>query len=316
MDQITFSEAEYRQKKHKTRRERFLEQMELLIPWKRLERKIRPHYPKNGRGRQPYPLSALLRIHCMQLFYNLSDPGMEDALYEIASMRRFAGLRLSDNLPDETTILHFRHLLERHNLGKKLFDEVNRYLKSKGLSVREGSIVDASIISAPTSTKNKARERDPQMHQTKKGNEWYFGMKMHIGVDYALGLIHSIATTSANVHDITQADQLLHGDECCIWGDAGYQGIEKREEHKDREVDWLIAMRPGKRQQLCEHSDEAEMETLKAQVRAKVEHPFRYIKRVFGYDKVRYRGLAKNTERLHVLAAFSNLMIGKKYLLA
>ncbi|MBL4820407.1 MAG: IS5 family transposase [Gammaproteobacteria bacterium] len=316
MSQISFSEAEYDQKRRKTRREKFLEQMDTLIPWKKLEKKIVRHYPKNGQGRQPYPLSTMLRIHCMQLFYNLSDPAMEDSLYEIESMRRFCGLRLSDRLPDETTILNFRHLLERHNLGKKLFDEINRHLSSQGLSLREGSIVDATIISAPRSTKNKEGARDPDMHQVKKGNEWYFGMKMHIGVDDALGLIHSVTTTSANVHDITQAGQLLHGEEERVWGDAGYVGIEKREEHEERDVDWFIALRPGKRRALLAKSDEAETEYIKAQVRAKVEHPFRYIKRVFGYDKVRYRGLEKNSERLHLLAAFTNLMIGKKYLLA
>jgi IS5 family transposase len=315
MDQISFSEAEYNQKRRKTRREKFLEQMDQLIPWKRLEKKIRPYYPKHGQGRQPYPLSTMLRVHCMQLFYNLSDPAMEDALYEIESMRRFAGLRLSDRLPDESTILNFRHLLERHNLGKKLFDAVNAHLKSEGLTLREGSIVDATIISAPTSTKNKTGERDPEMHQVKKGNEWYFGMKMHIGVDDALGLIHSVTTTAANVHDITQADQLLHGEEKRVWGDAGYQGVGKREEHEGREVDWFIAMRPGKRRQLPKRGVEAGTEFLKAQVRAKVEHPFRYIKRVFGYDKTRYRGLAKNEGRLHLLSAFTNLMIGKNYLL-
>lgn len=315
MNQLTFSEAEYNNKRRKTRREKFLEQMDQLIPWKRLEKKIKPYYPKNGQGRQPYPMSTMLRIHCMQLFYNLSDPAMEDALYEIESMRRFAGLRLSDRLPDETTILNFRHLLERHNLGKRLFDEVNRHLRSEGLTLREGSIVDATIIAASTSTKNKSGKRDPEMHQVKKGNEWHFGMKMHIGVDDALGLIHSVSTTAANAHDITQADQLLHGEEQRVWGDAGYRGIEKRPEHQDRDVDWHIAMRPGKRRQLPEGGFEAHAETLKAQVRAKVEHPFRYIKRVFGYDKVRYRGLEKNGERLHMLAAFTNLMVGKKYLL-
>jgi len=316
MNQLTFAEAEYNQKRRKTRREKFLEQMDVLIPWKQLEKKIKRHYPKNGNGRQPYPLPVMLRVHCMQLFYNLSDPAMEDALYEIESMRRFAGLRLSGKLPDETTILNFRHLLERHNLGKKLFDTVNNHLSDEGLTLRGGSIVDATIIAAPTSTKNKDGERDPEMHQTKKGNEWHFGMKMHIGVDDALGLIHSVSTTAANVHDITEADRLLHGEEERVWGDAGYQGISKREEHEDRDVDWFIAMRPGKRRSLAKNSDEAKTEFTKAQIRAKVEHPFRYIKRVFGYDKVRYRGLAKNTERLHLLAAFSNLMIGKKYLLA
>ena len=201
-------------------------------------------------------------------------------------------------------------------MGKKLFDQVNRHLASKGLALREGSIVDATIISAPSSTKNKSGQRDPEMHQTKKGNEWHFGMKLHIGVDDSLGLIHGLSTTAANAHDITQASQLLHGQEKRVWADAGYQGIEKRQEHQGRQVDWWIAMRPGKRRTLEQGSDAAETETIKAQVRAKVEHPFRYIKRVFGYDKVRYRGLAKNTERLYLLSAFTNLMTGKKYLLA
>lgn len=316
MSQLTFSDAEHDLKRRKTRREKFLEQMELLIPWKRLESKIQPFYPKNGRGRQPYPLSTMLRIHCMQLFYNLSDPAMEDALYEVASMRRFAGLNIANRLPDETTILNFRHLLEKHNLGQKLFAEINQYLNSEGFILKEGSIIDASIISAPSSTKNKRGKRDPEMHQTKKGNEWHFGMKMHIGVDDALGLIHSVSTTSANAHDITESAALLHGEEERVWADAGYQGVEKRDEHKDRKVDWWVAMRPGKRRQLEDGSYLATTELIKAQMRAKVEHPFRYIKRVFGYDKVRYKGLAKNTERLFLLSGFTNLLIVKKYLFA
>lgn len=252
----------------------------------------------------------------MQLFYNLSDPAMEDALYEVESMRRFAGLNIADRLPDETTILNFRRLLEKHNLGQKLFAEINQHLNSEGLILREGSIIDASIISAPSSTKNKSGKRDPEMHQTKKGNEWHFGMKMHIGVDDGLGMIHSLSTTAANAHDITESDSLLHGEEKRVWADAGYQGIEKRDEHKDKKVDWWVAMRPGKRRQLEKGSPLAETEFIKSQVRAKVEHPFRYVKRVFGYDKVRYRGLAKNTERLFLLSGFTNLLIGKKYLLA
>ena len=248
MDQITFSEAEYQTKKRKTRREIFLERMDKLIPWKQLEKKVARYYPKGQNGRPPYPLSAMLRVHCMQLFYNLSDPAMEDALYEIESMRRFAGLRLADRLPDETTILNFRHFLERHGLAKVLFKEVNKHLEKNGLMLREGSIVDATIISAPSSTKNKAGQRDPEMHQTKKGNEWHFGMKMHIGVDDTLGLIHSIETTAANVHDIVPTGKLLHGDEQRVFGDAGYLGIQKREEHKHRDnVSWFIAKRPGTR---------------------------------------------------------------------
>lgn len=306
MDQISFSEAEYSVKKRKTRREKFLEQMDSLIPWKRLEKKIQKHYPRAGKGRQPYPLSTMLRVHCMQLFYNLSDPAMEDALYEIESMRRFAGLHITGPLPDETTILKFRHLLEKHDLGKALFKEVNRYLGREGLMLKEGSIVDATIISAPTSTKNQDGKRDPEMHQTKKGNEWHFGMKMHIGVDESLGVIHSLETTAANEHDITQTKSLLHGEEECCWADAGYLGVDKREEFEGCEVEWFIAERPGKRKRLTGVA--AEFEKIKAQVRAKVEHPFRRVKQQFGYSKVRYRGLAKNTNRLHVLAALTNLL--------
>ena len=315
MSQLTFAEAEYENKKRKTRREVFLERMDGLMPWKAMEKKIAKHYPKGENGRPPYPLPVMLRVHCLQLFYNLSDPAMEDALYEIESMRRFAGLRLSDRLPDETTILNFRHLLEKHGLGEKLFKEINRHLAVQGLMLREGSIVDATIISAPSSTKNESGERDPEMHQTRKGNQWFFGMKMHIGVDDALGLIHSIATTSANEHDVTVTGQLLHGEEKRVWGDAGYIGVDKRPEHAKRPVDWHIAMRPGQRKELDPESCEAKAEKDKSSVRAKVEHPFYFIKQVFKYSKLRYRGLAKNSCRLHLLAAFSNLLIGRKYLM-
>ena len=313
MSQLTFAEAEYQNKKRKTRRELFLEKMDSLIPWAKLEKKLRKYYPKGENGNPPYPLPIMLRVHCLQLFYNLSDPAMEDALYEIESMRRFAGLRLSDRLPDESTILRFRHFLERHKLGKVIFDTVNAQLRQQGLIMREGTIVDATIIAAPSSTKNQDGERDPEMRQTKKGNEWHFGMKMHIGVDDRDGLIHSIETTAANVHDLTAADQLLHGEEQRVWGDAGYTGIHKRDAFKDRDVDWRIALRPGTRSKLADQLQEM-LEGIKASVRAKVEHPFRTIKQQFGYTKVRYRGLAKNTNRLYVLSAFTNLLRAEKYL--
>ena len=202
---MTFAELEYDSKKRRTRREIFLEKMEGLIPWQQLEDRIEPFYPKAGRGRRPYPLGVMLRVHCVQLFYNVSDPGMEDLLYEVESVRRFAGLRLSGSLPDETTILNFRHLLETQGLGMGLFEEINTYLASLGHRLKTGTIVDASIIDAPSSTKNRRGERDPEMHQTKKGNQWYFGMKAHIGVDAESGLAHSLATTAANAADVTQA---------------------------------------------------------------------------------------------------------------
>jgi transposase, IS5 family len=316
MDQITFSDLEYQHKKRKTRREKFLEKMELLIPWAQLEKKIRRHYPKAGRGRHPYPLSVMLRIHCMQLFYNVSDPAMEDLLYEIDSVRRFVGLKITGPIPDESTILKFRHLLESHDLGTKLFEVINQQLAAQGLMLKEGTIVDASIIAAPSSTKNQTGTRDPEMHQAKKGNQWHFGMKMHIGVDEELGLTHSLSTSAANVSDVTRAAELLHGDEQRVCGDSGYQGIDKRPEHQDREVEWKIAMRPGKRAVLNPRSRVARAERKKASVRAKVEHPFRYVKQVFGYAKVRYRGLHKNTQRLALLLGFTNLLIGDTYELA
>ena len=239
---------------------------------------------------------------------------MEDLLYEAESVRRFVDLRLSEALPDETTILNFRHLLERHNLGQGLFEEINAHLESQGLRLREGTIVDASIIEAPSSTKNRAKERDPEMHQAKKGNEWHFGMKIHIGVDADTGLVHSMSTTAANAHDITEAHSLLHGRGKVVWCDAGYPGVHKRDENLGREVDWQVAMRPGKRRKLDSGGEEALAEKLKASVRAKVEHPFLRVKRLFGYAKVRYRGLAKNTQRLALLLGMGNLMTAESQL--
>ena len=308
IDQPTFADLEYQGKKRKTRRELFLRRMDGLIPWRKLEERIRPVYPKPGKGRRPYPLAVMLRVHCVQLFYNLSAPGMEDLLYEAESVRRFVGLSLSEALPDETTILNFRHLLERHELGKGLLEEINAHLESQGLRLREGTIVDASIVEAPSSTKNRAGERDPEMHQTKKGNQWHFGMKAHIGVDSETGIVHSLSTTAANVHDVTEAHNMLHGGETQVWCDAGYQGVHKRDENLGREVEWQVAMRPGKRRKLDPGSEEALAERSKASVRAKVEHPFLKVKRVFGYAKVRYRGLAKNTERLALLIGLGNLL--------
>ncbi len=227
-------ELEHDMKTRRTRREVFLEKMDGLVPWERLEARIEPFYPKAGRGRRPYPLSVMLRVHCVQLFYNLSDPGMEDLLYEVESVRRFVGLRLSGALPDETTVLHFRHLLETHGLGETLFEEINAHLASLGHRLSKGTIVDASLIAAPSSTKNRKGERDPEMHQTKKGNQWHFGMKTHIGVDAQSGLTHSVETTPAHVSDVATAHALLHGGE----------------ENRDTDVDWEVAMKPGKRRGL------------------------------------------------------------------
>ena len=309
-DQPTFADLDYQVKKRKTRREEFLQRMDSLIPWERLEERIRPHYfrgQRGQRGRRPYSLSVMLRVHIVQLCYNLSDPAMEDLLYEAESVRRFAGLRLSEPIPDESTILHFRHLLERHELGQGLFEEIKSHLAEQGVRLREGTIVDATIIAAPSSTKNRTGERDPEMRQVKKGNQYYFGMKLHIGVDSETGIVHSLSTTSANVHDVTQAGNLLHGGEQRVWGDAGYIGVQKRQENLALDVDWQVAMKPGKRRLLVRGGLEEWAERAKASVRAKVEHPFLDVKRQFGYAKVRYRGLAKNTERMALLLGLSNL---------
>ena len=317
MEQATFAELEHDSKKRRTRRELFLEKMDGLMPWEDLEGRIEPFHPKAGRGRRPYPLRTMLRVHCVQLFHDMSDPGMEDLLHEVESVRRFAGLRLSGPLPDETTILKFRHLLEKHGLGEGLFEEINAHLAEQGHSLRRGTIVDASIIEAPTSTKNRKRERDPEMHRTKKGNQWHFGMKAHIGVDAETGLAHSLETTPVNGSDVATAHAVLHGDEEVVYGDAGYQGVGKRGENRERAVDWRTAMRPGKRR-LLDKDDPAEAaaeaaEKSKASVRAKVEHPFLYVKRHFGYAKVRYRGLAKNTQRIALLLGFANVLIAGRY---
>ena len=307
MDQPTFADLEYGQRKRRTRREEFLEKLERLVPWQRLEERIRPHYFRGERGRRPYALAVMLRVHIVQLCYNLSDPAMEDLLYEAESVRRFAGLRLTEALPDESTILHFRHLLERHQLGQGLFAEIKDHLEEQGVRLREGTIVDATIIEAPSSTKNRTGERDPEMGQVKKGNQYHFGMKLHIGVDAGTGVVHSLSTTSANVHDVTETHRLLHGGEEQVWGDAGYIGVQKRPENLELDVDWQVAMKPGQRRKLEPDSPEALAEKDKASVRAKVEHPFLDVKQLFGYAKVRYRGLAKNTERMALLLGLFNL---------
>ena len=314
MDQPTFAELEYQNKKRKTRRELFLERMDGLIPWERLEERIRPYYPKAGRGRRPYDLSVMLRVHVVQLCYSLSDPGMEDLLYEAESVRRFAGLTLRNPLPDESTILHFRHLLEEHQMGQGLFAEIKDYLEERGLRMEGGTIVDATIIEAPSSTKNRAGQRDPEMHQVKKGNQYHFGMKLHIGVDAVTGLVHSLTTTPANVHDVTETHRLLHGGESRVWGDAGYVGVQKRAENQELTVDWQVAMKPGQRRKLEPGSLVALAERVKASIRAKVEHPFLDVKGHFDYAKVRYRGLAKNRERVALLLGLSNLKRGQRIL--
>ncbi|EJL78562.1 MULTISPECIES: IS5 family transposase [Variovorax] len=315
MSQISFSDAEQAGKRKKTRREVFLAEMELVVPWKALLKVIEPHYPVAGRGRRPYPLQAMLRVHLMQNWFALSDPAMEEALYEIASLRTFAGLGL-EAIPDETTILNFRHLLEASDLAEDIFKQVNAHLARKGLLLKRGSIVDATIIAAPSSTKNESGERDPEMHQTKKGNQWHFGMKAHIGVDADSGLVHTVTTTAANEADVEQVDDLLHGKEDTVWADSGYRGAQSRVK---RDVQWHIAGRPSDMAKMPEGRAKArarKQEYQKASIRAKVEHPFRVIKRQFGLAKVRFKGLAKNTAHVITLFALSNLWMARKKLIA
>ena len=280
--QLGFSELGLRKNHHRTRKELFLAEMENLIPWIRLTALIEPYYPKAGNGRRPYPLESMLRVHCLQQWYNLSDAATEYSLYEIATMRRFTHLSLDKSIPDDTTIMKFRHLLEKYCLGRQIFDAINQFLEDSGLLMKEGSSIDVTILEAPSSTKNKNNERDPEMHQTKKGNQWHFGMKAHIGVDVKTGLNHTFTTTAANEHDLNQAHNLLYGEEKHIFADSGYRGAQKREELKETTADWYIAEQPSKVKILKEHPRINKMaiklEHLKASVRAFVENPFRIIK--------------------------------------
>jgi IS5 family transposase len=317
MKQMSFADAEYACKRKQTRRERFLIEMGQVVPWKGLITLIEPNYPKGGGGRPVYPLMSMLRVHLMQNWFGYSDPAMEESLYEMTILRQFAGLHL-DRIPDEATILNFRRLLEKHELTGGILQVINGYLGDPGLMLRQGTVVDATIIHAPSSTKNKDGKRDPEMHQTKKGNQDFFGMNAHIGVDAESGLVHSLVGTAANVADVTQVDQLLHGEETYVCGDAGYTGVETRAEHQNRTMIWSNAARPSS---YGKHGKKSligpmrrKIEYAKAQVRAKVEHPFRVIKRRFGYTKVRFRGLSKNIAQQSTLFALSNLWMVRKRL--
>ncbi|MCP5123645.1 MAG: IS5 family transposase [Pseudomonadales bacterium] len=302
----------------RTRKREFLAQMERVVPWTELEALIAPYAPQGLRGRPPFLVSTMLRIHFMQQWFTLSDPAMEEALHDVPLFREFAALNYETRLPDESTILRFRHLLEENKLAAQILQTVNELLQAKGLLLKAGTVVDATLIAAPSSTKNASGERDPEMHQTKKGNQWHFGMKAHIGVDADSGLVHTVRGTAANVNDVVEANSLLHGQESDAFGDAGYQGAAKRAD-ADEGVAWHIAMRPGKRRALDKtRKVDAlvdQLEALKASIRAKVEHPFRVIKRQFGHLKVRYRGLAKNTAQLTLLFALSNLWMVRRKLL-
>ena len=298
----------------RTRKREFLVEMNLVIPWSELLALIAPHAPEGKTDRPPFPTEVMLHIHLLQHFFGHSDPAMEEALHDIPLCQEFANLDAGTmRLPDEGTILRFRHLLEEHGLGQQILATVNAKLIERGLMLKTGTVVDATLIAAPSSTKNDKGERDPEMHQIKKGNQWHFGMKAHIGVDADSGLVHTVTTTAANAHDITQAHALLHVEEEMVFADSGYRGAHKREDiqalHPD--VDWHIAMMPGQRRAMDKgrpvNALREQLEKLKASIRATVKHPFRVIKCQFGHRKVRYRGLAKNTSQLMVMFALSNL---------
>ena len=319
MKQISLATTGFELVTKRTRKREFLDEMNLVIPWSQLLALITPHAPAGKTGRPPFATEVMLRIHLLQQFFGHSDPAMEEALHDIPLYREFAQLDEGiTRLPDESTILRFRHMLEQNDLGVQILAAVNAKLIDRGLLLKTGTVVDATLIAAPSSTKNDKGERDPEMHQTKKGNQWHFGMKAHIGVDAESGLVHTVTTTAANAHDVTQAHALLHGQEEVVFADSGYRGVEKRQEVQDKhaDVDWQIAMMPGKRKALdktrISNALTDQLEKLKAGIRAKVEHPFRVIKCQFGHRKTRYRGLAKNTSQLLVMFALSNLWMVRK----
>jgi IS5 family transposase len=310
MKQTTFASVAWEKKGKITRRERFLAEMDAVIPWSRLLRLIEPHYPKAGNGTQPKPMEQMLRIYFMQNWFNLSDPQAEDSLYDIESMRRFAGIELlGHDIPDETTILRFRHLLEQHQLTERIFAEIRSLLEEKRLLLKSGTIVDATIIAAPPSTKNEQKARDPEMHQTRKGKDWHFGMKAHIGTDRH-GIVHTLSTTAANVSDITQMPELLHGEEREVFGDQAYWS----EAHRQAALAKGIRYRVNRR---SPHLSEYQkfINRRRSAARARVEHVFHVVKRLWGFSKVRYRGLAKNTARLYTAFALANLYLLRRRLL-
>lgn len=314
MKQETFTDIEYSYRKKKTKREEFLEIMDEIIPWEEWVGVIEPYYPKGKRGRPPMGIEKMLRMYLLQIWFNLSDPATEDAIYDSYAMRKFTGIDfMTESVPDETTLCKFRHLLEANGLNKLFFDAINRVMVATGHMMKGGTIVDATIINAPSSTKNADKARDPEMHQTKKGNEWKFGMKCHIGVDAGSGLVHTITVTAANEHDITEAANLIREDDEVVYGDSGYLGIQKRPEIRQNEhfsnIDFRINRRPKSLPKVSDNTIDWEryIENRKSSVRCKVEHAFRIIKCQFGYRKTVYRGLKKNENRLYAMFACANL---------
>jgi IS5 family transposase len=315
MRQNSFAGGDFEKFRKPTRKEQFLQEMDRIIPWTELSAVIEPFYPKqSGPGRPPKGIECMLRIYFMQHWFHLSDPGAEEVLYDSRAMRTFAGIDLGrEPVPDESTILGFRHLMEKHNLGEELFHTVNAYLEENGIKVSRGTIVDATIINAPSSTKNKTKSRDPEMHQTRKGQQWYFGMKAHIGVDSRTKLIHSVAATAANVHDSQVLEDLLHGEETRVWGDSAYTG------QKQTITEYAPSARDFTQKRVFRNAELSEEDKAcnrnKSKVRAKVEHAFHVMKRQFGFIKVRFKGLDKNANHLFACCALINLVMAKKRLL-
>jgi IS5 family transposase len=316
MKQTTFASLSYDAKKKQTRRERFLLEMEQVVPWEALLAVVEPFYPKSGQpGRPPMPLSMMLRIHCLQQWFDLSDPGAEDALYEIESMRRFTGIELGETaVPDETTILNFRRLLEQHQLTAAFMNTINDGLENEGLLLKGGTMVDATLIHAAPSTKNRDKSRDPEMHQTKKGNQWYFGMKIHVGADVDSGVVHTVSVTPANVADITELPNLLREDDRAVFGDAGYVNDHYKRAARRAGVYWGMALKARPKSRLG--ASQKQRNRKHSSIRSRVEHVFRVIKCQFGYTKVRYKGLAKNAAQVFMLVGLANLYLKRRELLA
>ena len=314
MKQETFTDMEYSFRRKKTRREEFLEIMDEIIPWDEWVSVIEPYYPQGKRGRPPIGIEKMLRMYLLQIRFNLSDPATEDAIYDSYAMRKFTEIDfMTEAVPDETTLCKFRHLLEKNDLNKLFFDAINRVMVQTGHMMKGGTIVDATIINAPSSTKNAQKARDPEMHQTKKGNEWRFGMKCYIGVDAGSGLVHTMTVTAANEHDITETAKLLREDDRVVYGDSGYLGVQKRPDITSNEhfskIDFRINRRPSSLPQVSDNTIDWEryIEKRKSSVRCKVEHAFRIIKCQFGFRKVVYKGLRKNENRLYAMFACANL---------
>jgi IS5 family transposase len=323
MKQISFADAEFARKKKTTRRERFLAEMERVVPWAARMQVLEPsYYPKSrggGAGRPPVGLERRLRMYVVQQWYALADEALEDAIYDSQALRGFVGIDLGrESVADATTLLTFRHLLEREGLTQRIFETINAQWAERGLLLREGTLMDATILAAPSSTKNRDKARDPAMHQTRKGQQWYFGMKAHIGADAHSGLVHTVVATAANVSDVSQAEHLLHGEEKVVYADAGYVGVHKRDGLKGRAIAWWVAEKRGKLKAMAKgplKDLRTERETLKAKIRSRVEHPFHVVKNLFGHRKARYRGLAKNGAQLFTLFALANLVLAKRCLL-